>query len=49
MWWPIDFTLVVDDFGVGYEKNEHALHLLQTLRQYYEAVSVLLEALKSPF
>ena len=37
---PIDFTLVVDDFGVGYEENEHALHLLQTLRKYYEAVSV---------
>ena len=40
IWRPIDFMLVVDDFGVGYEKNEHALHLLQTLRQYYEAVSV---------
>ena len=40
MWRPIDFTLVVDDFGVGYENNEHALHLLQTTRQYYEAVSV---------
>ena len=39
-WRPIDFTLVVDDFGVGYKNNEHALHLLQTLRQYYEAVSV---------
>ena len=39
-WRPIDFTLIVDDFGVGYEHNEHALHLLQTLRQYYEAVSV---------
>ena len=25
---------------MGYEGNEHALHLLQTLRQYYEAVSV---------
>ena len=25
---------------MGYEDNEHALHLLQTLRQYYEAVSV---------
>ena len=37
---PIDFTLVVNDFGVGYEENEHALHLLQTLRKYYEAVSV---------
>ena len=32
--------LIVDDFGVGYENNEHALHLLQTLHQYYEAVSV---------
>ena len=40
VWRPIDFTLVVDDFGLGYEENEHALHLLQTLRQYYEAVSV---------
>ena len=25
---------------MGYEGNEHALHLLQTLRQYYEAVSI---------
>ena len=40
VWRPIDFTLVVDDFGVGYDGNEHALHLLQTLRLYYEAVSV---------
>ena len=40
VWRPIDFTLVVDDFGVSYEDNEHALHLLQTLHHYYEAVSV---------
>ena len=40
VWRPINFTLVVDDFGVGYEGNEHALHLLQTLCQYYEAVSI---------
>ena len=40
VWEPINFTLVVDDFGVGYEDNEHTLHLLQTLRQYYKAVSV---------
>ena len=39
-WRPIDFTLIVNDFGVGYKNNKHALHLLQTLRQYYEAVSV---------
>ena len=37
---PINFTLVIDDVGVVYENNEHALHLLQTLCQYYEAVSV---------
>ena len=30
----------MDDFGVGYENNEHTLHLLQTLRQYYEAIPV---------
>ena len=30
----------MDDFGLGYEGNEHAIHLLQTLRQYYEAVSI---------
>ena len=40
MWQPINFTLVVDDFGVGYENNEHALHLQQTLREQYEANSV---------
>ena len=40
MWPPIDFTLVVDDFGIGYKENEHALHLLQMLHKYYEAVSV---------
>ena len=40
VWRPIVFTLVVDDFGVGYDGNEHAVHLLQTLRLYYEAVSV---------
>ena len=39
-WRPIDFTLVVDDFGVRYEENEHALHLLQMLRKYYKAISV---------
>ena len=32
--------LVVDDFGIRYEENEHALHLLQMLCKYYEAISV---------
>ena len=39
-WRAIDFTLVVDDFSVRYEVNEHALHLLQALWKYYEAISV---------
>eukprot|EP00804_Cyclotella_cryptica_P000330 CCRYP_008663-RA/>CCRYP_008663-RA protein AED:0.43 eAED:0.43 QI:0/0/0/1/0/0/2/0/233 len=29
---PISFTLVVDDFGVKYEGQEHAQHLLDTLK-----------------
>ena len=33
-WRPIDFALVVDDYSIGYEENEHALHLLQMLRKY---------------
>ena len=40
MWRPIDFTLVIDNFGVGYKNNEHALLLLQTPNQYYKAISV---------
>ena len=40
MWRPINFTLVVNDFGIGYGENEHALHLQQTLCQYYKAISV---------
>jgi hypothetical protein len=35
-WRPVTFTLVVDDFGVKYVGKEHAQHLLDTLRQYYE-------------
>ena len=32
---PISFTLVVDDFGVKYEGQEHAQHLVDTLKKYY--------------
>ena len=35
-WRPIQFTLVVDDFGVKYEGKEHAEHLMNTLKEYYE-------------
>ena len=33
---PILFTLVVDDFGVKYVGKEHALHLINILKQHYE-------------
>ena len=33
---PISFTLVVDDFGVKYVGEEHALHLKQVLEQHYK-------------
>ena len=35
-WRPIQFTLVVDDFGVKYVVKEHALHLKQTLEENYK-------------
>ena len=34
-WRPIQFTLVVDDFGVKYVGKEHALHLKSTLEDNY--------------
>ena len=33
---PIQFTLVVDDFGVKYEGNEHAQHLVDVLESFYD-------------
>jgi hypothetical protein len=34
--WPIQFTLVVDDFGVKYIGQEHAHHLKNTLEEHYK-------------
>ena len=34
--WPIQFTLVVDDFGVKYVGEEHAHHLKNTLEEHYK-------------
>ena len=34
-WRPVQFTLVVDDFGVKYVGKEHAKHLRDTLREDY--------------
>jgi hypothetical protein len=33
---PIQFSLVVDDFGVKYVGKEHADHLITTLRKHYK-------------
>lgn len=33
---PISFTLVIDDFGVKYVRNENAIHLISTLKEHYE-------------
>jgi hypothetical protein len=32
---PIQFTLVMDDFGVQHVGKEHAQHLIDTLETYY--------------
>ena len=33
-WRPIQFTLVVDDFGVKYVGKEHAEHLMSVLKEF---------------
>ena len=33
---PVQFSLVVDDFGVKYVGKEHANHLVSTLKKYYK-------------
>jgi hypothetical protein len=33
---PINFSLVVDDFGVKYVGKENVQHLLDTVQQYYK-------------
>ena len=33
---PIQFTLVVDDFGIKYEREQDARHLMKVLTHYYE-------------
>ena len=37
-WRPIQFVLLVDDFGIKYVGKEYALHLLKTLRWRSEGV-----------
>ena len=33
-WRPVQFTLVVDDFGVKYVGDEHTIHLRNTIEVY---------------
>ena len=35
-WRPVQFVLLVDDFGIKYIDKEHTLHLLKTLELKYE-------------
>ena len=37
---PVDFSLVVDDFGVKYVGKEHAMHLLEALRGLYRSPKI---------
>ena len=36
VWRPVTFTLVVDDFGIKFQGDEHANHLKTTLEQWYD-------------
>eukprot|EP00804_Cyclotella_cryptica_P000955 CCRYP_018386-RA/>CCRYP_018386-RA protein AED:0.38 eAED:0.45 QI:0/-1/0/1/-1/0/1/0/226 len=33
---PIQFSVVVDDFGIKYQGKQHLKHLIQTIRHHYE-------------
>ena len=39
MWIPISFTLVVDDFVIGYVGRENADHMMSALKMYYENIT----------
>ena len=38
-WRPVQFTLVVDNFGVKYVGEEHVIHLKQTIEDNYTVTS----------
>eukprot|EP00804_Cyclotella_cryptica_P013964 CCRYP_002495-RA/>CCRYP_002495-RA protein AED:0.17 eAED:0.08 QI:0/0/0/1/1/1/3/0/1003 len=37
---PVQFSLVVDDFGIKYTGQEHLDHLIQSIRKHYDAKPV---------
>ena len=36
VWKPISFTLIVDNFVIGYFGQEHVDHMMSALKKYYE-------------
>ena len=36
---PIQYTLVVNDFGVKYNRHEHAEHLKKVLEEHYKVTT----------
>ena len=38
-WRPVQFTLVVDNFGVKYVGEEHAIHLKNTIEEHYNVTT----------
>ena len=38
-WRPVQFTLIVDNFGIKYVGEEHALHLKQRLENDYSEIT----------
>ncbi len=40
-WWPIQFCLIVDDFGVEYVGIEHFNHLLLVLQSYHQVQQLM--------
>ena len=39
VWHPISFTLVVNNFGTGYDGCYHADHIMGALKIYYEIIT----------
>jgi hypothetical protein len=35
-WQPVWFSLVIDNFGIKYIGKQHAMHLVETLKEWYK-------------
>ena len=45
-WNPVTFTLIVDDFGIRFVGEEHAYHLKNTFKEFYD-ITIDLEGSKN--